>query len=679
LTTTKNHTMKSKFTSIIALCLFSIGLNYYSFSQSAIFQKPLSERLVNYDISAKLDAEKKTVDGKMKLHWKNPSSDTIRELQFHLYLNAFKNTKSTFMRESGGSHRGVSIDESKPENWGYIDVKTMKVDGGEDLTRKIRFIQPNDKNTDDQTVIEVKLEKPVLPYGEIDLEINFLSKLPKIFARTGFSDDYFFVGQWFPKLGVYEPAGQRYAQKGQWNCHQFHLNSEFYANHSVYNVDITLPSKYVVGSCGIQQAEKDNGDGTKTLKIRAEDIVDFAWTASPRFKVAEDQWKHVKIKVYLQPEHFSQADRHINSVKAALAYFEENLGEYPYPHLAIIDPPFRGLGSAGMEYTTLITAGCLWGMPSGIRLTEMVTIHEFGHAYFMGILASNEFEEPWLDEGFNTYFETRIMDYTYGEKTSYLDFHGLNIGDGENARSSYTGMRNPKIAENFRNSWDFPQSSYGALSYYKTATWMNTLDRLVGRETMDEIMKTYYNRWKFKHPCAKDFIAIVNEVVGKNHGSKFGKNMNWFFDEVLYGSNTCDYKLASVSNNKKTADKGLVDENGEKVMMKDSLNKNAIYESSVIIHRLGEICMPVEVLVKFDNGDEILENWDGKARSREFKYDKPEKVVWAKVDPSNKILIDTNLMNNSLSLEPQESTAWKLALKFLLVLQNMIQTFSVLS
>jgi hypothetical protein len=89
--------------------------------------------------------------------------------------------------------------------------------------------------------------------------------------------------------------------------------------------------------------------------------------------------------------------------------------------------------------------------------------------------------------------------------------------------------------------------------------------------------------------------------------------------------------------------------------------------------------MPVEVLVKFDNGDEILENWDGKARSREFKYDKPEKVVWAKVDPSNKILIDTNLMNNSLSLEPQESTAWKLALKFLLVLQNMIQTFSVLS
>jgi hypothetical protein len=271
------------------------------------------------------------------------------------------------------------------------------------------------------------------------------------------------------------------------------------------------------------------------------------------------------------------------------------------------------------------------------------------------------------------------MDYTYGEKTSYLDFQGLNIGDVENARISYTGMRNPKIAGNFRNSWDFPQSSYGALSYYKTATWMNTLDRLVGRETMDEIMKTYYNRWKFKHPCAKDFIAIVNEVVGKNHGSKFGKNMNWFFDEVLYGSNTCDYKLASVSNIKKTADKGLVDENGEKVMMKDSLNKNAIYESSVIIHRLGEICMPVEVLIKFDNGDEILENWDGKARTREFKYDKPEKIVWAKVDPSNKILIDTNLMNNSLSLEPQESTAWKLALKFLLVLQNMIQTFSVLS
>lgn len=648
-------------------------------AQVDIFTKPHSDRLTRYNISVKLNTDKKTIDGKMLLHWKNPSTDPVKELQFHLYLNAFKNTKSTFMQESGGSHRGFSLDESKMEEWGYVDVQSMKIVGGEDLTSKIKFIHPDDNNENDQTVISVILDKLVKPNGEIDLDITFLSKLPKIFARTGYSDDYFFVGQWFPKLGVYEPKGQRYATQGQWNCHQFHANSEFYANFSVYNVDITLPNKYVVGTGGILQSEKDNGDGTKTMHFRAEDIVDFAWTASPRFHIAEGQWKHVKIRVLLQPEHFSQASRHINSAIEALKYFEEHLGEYPYPYLTIIDPPFRGMGSAGMEYTTIITAGCLWGLPSGLRLTEMVTIHEFGHAYFMGILASNEFEEAWIDEGFNSYFETRIMDYAYGVNTSLVDLYGLKIGDGENTRNGYVDMSNPKIAENFRYSWDYPHGGYGSLSYQKTSTWMNTLDNMVGRETMDEIMKTFYKRWGFKHPCAKDFISIVNEVVAKNHGKKFGDNMNWYFDQVLYGSNTCDYKIASIQNTKIYPERGIIDVNGQKEMLKDSVSKKVFYKSKVVIHRIGEVCLPVEVLIRFENGEETRVAWDGKERTFDFKYERPEKIVWAKVDPENKIQIDVNLMNNSMTVEPKSSVAWKYALKFLFVLQSLMQTISILS
>jgi hypothetical protein len=645
-------------------------------AQGDIFPNPLSERLTRYNISVKLNTDKKLIDGNLLLHWKNPSNEPVSELQFHLYLNAFKNTKSTFMQESDGSFRGASFDKTKMEEWGYIDVLSMKVVGGEELTKKIVFIQPDDNNLNDQTVISVMLDKPVLPNGEIDLDIKFVSKLPKVFARTGYSDNFFMAGQWFPKLGVYEPKGQRYATKGQWNCHQFHENSEFYANFSVYNVDITLPKNYVVGSGGLLQSEKDNGDGTKTLVYRAEDIVDFAWTASSRFMVAESQWKHVKIRALLQPEHFSQAYRHINSAKIMLDYMEKHLGEYPYPYVTIVDPPFRGFGAAGMEYTTLFTAGCLWGIPDGLKFTENVTIHEFGHAYFMGILASNEFEEPWLDEGFNTYFETRIMDDAYGEKVSFVDILGFRQGDGESQRDGYVGMRNPKIAENYRNSWDFKHGGYGSLSYMKASTWMNTLDRMVGRETMDEIMKTYYNRWKYKHPCAKDFIVIVNEVVTKNHGNKFGENMNWYFDQVLYGSNVCDYKVASIQNNKVYPEIGITDVNGEKVMLKDSIGKKASYKSKVILLRLGEISLPVDILVKFDNGDEVREIWDGKARSYEFSYVRPEKISWAKVDPDNKILIDINMMNNSMTMDPKTSPAWKYALKFLFTLQNLMLTFS---
>jgi hypothetical protein len=332
-----------------------------------------------------------------------------------------------------------------------------------------------------------------------------------------------------------------------------------------------------------------------------------------------------------------------------------------------------------MEYTTLITAGCFWGVPSGLRFTEMVTIHELGHAYFMGILASNEFEEPWIDEGFNTYFETRIMDHAYGKKTSFADWMGLKIGDSENARSTYVGMRTPKIAENARAAWEFPHGGYGALSYQKTATWMHTLAGLVGQETMDEIMKTFYERWKFRHPCGTDFTAIVNEVVARRHGDRFGESMDWYFDQVLYGSGVCDYKLADIRNEKMEPHRGLEAVNGEKVLLKDAADPGAGYRSRVILHRLGEVCLPVEVAVGFENGEVVTESWDGKTRSFEFRFERPSKVAWAQVDPQGNIPLDVNLMNNSLRLEPRKSAARGLGLKVLFWLQNVMQVFSIFS
>ena len=644
-----------------------------------IFQTPLSSRNASYDMDVKLNTDIKIIDGFETLHWKNLSNYYIKELRFHLYLNAFKNTKSTFMKESGGQLRGINIDEGETNSWGWTDILSMKVQNGEDLTRKIKFIHPDDNNVDDQTVISVSLTKPVKPGETINLDIQFKSKLPKIFARTGFADDFFLVGQWFPKIGVYEYPGIRYATKGQWNCHQFHANSEFYADFGVYNVKITLPQKYIVGAVGIQTGEKRNNDGTKTLTFHAEDVIDFAWTASPIFKIAEATWKHIKIKVLLQPEHFAQAKRHTQSAIYALEYFDKHVGKYPYQNLTIVDPPLRGFGAAGMEYPTFITAGCLWGMPDGIRFTEDVVIHEFGHNYFMGMLASNEFEEAFLDEGFNTYLETRIMDHYYGEKTSFVDFAGYHFGDLESQREGYVGMNNPKIAEDYRPAWDYKDGGYGAITYNKTATWMTTLDRLVGRETMDEIMKTYFKRWSFKHPCAKNFIDIVNEIVKKKYGNKFGDNMNWFFDEVLYGSDICDYKLAYISVNKVRSPLGVYDSTGTKLFYRyHPTNGKNIYHSKVTIYRLGEVIMPVDILVHFNNDKDTLVSWDGKARTFDIKFDRLEKVVWAKVDPEHKLQIDVNFNNNSYSTEPDTRYRKKYFTKFIFWVENLMTSISMI-
>ena len=644
-----------------------LGSSLTGFAQPAkpIFPAPLSPRLANYQIDVKLDPVAKKLDGRETLTWRNPSTDVVRELQFHLYLNAFRNNKSTFMRESGGQLRGDKIDRNAKENpYGYIDVVSMKVKNGESLA--YQFFQPDDRatdrrNRDDHTVIRVPLSKPVGPGETIVLDIAFRAKLPKIFARTGFSHDFFLVGQWFPKIGVYEPAGTRYqpvgsGKTGHWNCHQFHAHSEFYADYGVYDVNITTPKNYWVSAVGLYQSEKMHSNGTKTILYHAEDVVDFAWTASPRFQVVNDTWKRpaggsVSIELAMQPEHLHQAKRYAAAVKAALAYFDKHLGKYPFPNLTIVDPPFDAQGSFGMEYPTFITAGSAWFLPSGVRFSEEVTIHEFGHQYFMQLLATNEFEEAWLDEGLNQYYEGRIMDDIYGPRSSQIDLFGFGMGDLESSRGSYVHQDNPALGASFGNTWQLPEGQYGVLTYSKTATWLRTLEGLVSRPVMDEIMQMYFIRWKFKHPDGQNFIDIVNEIVPKRLGSKYGSDMNWFFAQVLYGDQVVDYELISLKNRK---------QDGQSQCL-------------LTVQRNGDGTMPVEVLVHFDNGREQLLFWDGKSRQHQFTFTQTAKAVWAEVDPKQRIYMDTNLNNNSLTLEPSSAPAAKFAAKFLFWIENWMQ------
>ncbi|GAB3887566.1 M1 family metallopeptidase [Spirosoma agri] len=641
---------------IIGLALCGVALSGFAQTAKPTFAIPLSPRLANYQIDVKLDPATKKIDGQETLTWRNASTDVIRELQFHLYLNAFRNEKSTFMRESGGQLRGDQIDRNAKENpYGSIDIVSMKVRGGEALA--YQFIQPDDpQNKDDHTVIRVPLSKPIGPGETIALDISFRAKLPKIFARTGFSRDFFLVGQWFPKIGVYEPAGTRYAKQGQWNCHQFHAHSEFYADYGVYDVAMTVPKEYWVSATGLYQSEKITPSGLKTVRYHAEDVVDFAWTASPRFQVVNDAWKRpsggdVKIELAMQPEHAHQAQRYLHAAKAALAYFDKHLGKYPFPNLTIVDPPLHASGSFGMEYPTFITAGSAWFLPAGARFPEMVTVHEFGHQYFMQLLASNEFEEAWLDEGFNQYYEGRVMDETYGVRSSQYDLLGFKQGDMETSRDEYVHQDNPAIGSSFGNTWQLPDGQYGVLTYSKTATWLKTLEGLIGRPALDEIMQTYFIRWKFKHPNADSFINIVNEIVAKRLGSKYGPYMNWFFDQVLYGDNVVDYELIALKNR----------------------GRGSQQQAVVTVQRNGDGKMPVDVLVHFDNGKELMLFWDGKARQRQFTLSEKAKVVWAKVDPKQKIYMDTDLNNNSLTLQPSSAPAAKFATKFLFWIENWMQ------
>ena len=217
------------------------------------------------------------------------------------------------------------------------------------------------------------------------------------------------------------------------------------------------------------------------------------------------------------------------------------------------------------------------------------------------------------------------------------------------------------------------------MTYNKSATFLTTLQRLIGNDAMDETMKTYFERWKFKHPCSRDLIAVVNEVVRKHYGDKFGKDMQWYFDQVLYGTDVCDYELSAIINQPVFGKRGLYDSAGTKITPREKYDPAIAqkYECRVLVTRLGEVKMPVDVLVHFKTGEEVREHWAGRDRWKEFKYVGTEKVLWAKVDPDDVLAIDINVNNNSKTTEALSQPIWKYTVKFLYWVQNVLQYSSL--
>ena len=643
---------------------------FYTAGAQVIFKVPESPRTTSYSIDAKLDPGAATVYGTMSAYWVNQSGDIVDNVRLHLYLNAFRNSLSTFYRELGDTPGKEKKDA------GWIDIKSMTGKDGTDLLPMMHFISPDDGNKDDRTVVRIDLPEPARPGDTVFLDIRFESKLPSRIIRTGYNGDFFFVAQWFPKFGVYEPAGTRYAVTGGWNCHQFHSRSEFYADPGVYDVTITLPDKYVVGTCGLLMKESRDSDGYKTLRYLAEDIVDFAWTAWPGYSVFTDQWNDVKINLLIPGERKDQVERQMQAVKFALEYFSEYVGPYPWPYVTIVDPPSIGSGAGGMEYTTLFTSESFTGMPSYLHLPEVTTIHEFGHAYFMGILASNEFEEPWLDEGVNTFWENRIVDHYYGVSSGLLDHPWLKVSDSEATRLRYVRSESRQASTNKPYSWQYPHETYAVMSYFKAAVVFNTLMGIIGEDTMNEIFREYYRKWAFKHPSGQDLINVVNEVNRRMNGDKYGSDLNWFFSQTLFGTGICDYRVSRLINRKPVSTPG--DSLSEDSMVKNMVSvADSIYDSKVQLERTGDVMLPVEVLIHFSDGHEVTEKWDGKSRTKDFSYSGKYKVLWAKIDPEYKITMDVNYINNSMTVEPDRIPERKLTDKLITFIQFLMNFLSI--
>jgi Peptidase family M1 domain len=614
---------------------------------------PLSQRVVHYEIDAKYDARSHSLDASETLTYHNLTGQAQDTFPFHLYLNAFQPSSTWVHEGKREGTRGQNFEKWDPKSYGAEEIKQFEVWGPEndqgDFTSQLQFIHPDDDNKDDKTVVQVHLPKPIPPDGYVQFKIKWHDQFPQTLERTGWDRDGLVAGQWFPKVGVW--------WHGAWNCHQFHAYTEFFADFGVYDVKITVPQNEVVGASGIEVSNVNNPDGTKTLTYHGDDIHDFAWTADPHYKDLYDTFQSsmgpVKIRVMMQPSHWAQAERHARITKETMARFDHWYGPYPYKTLTVVDPE-PGSQSFGMEYPTFITAGTSWFAPKGLLFPELVVEHEFGHQYWYGMVATNEFEDAWMDEGINSYTEVKVLDSIFGPDTSVINQWGVTTGEHEIQRLEYISVAD--LDAMAQNGWQYVNgNSYGGITYGKTAVVLLTLESLIGEDTMRQAMHTYFMRYRFTHPTKEDFLKTIEEVSGKN--------LRWYFDQAVYGTQVLDFEVFKVSTYP-------VEWYKEKLKEKKGETE---YVSNVWIHRKENFVIPIDVEIKFDNGEKVREHWDGQARWVRYAYQKKAKVESVEVDPDHRYFFDRNNFNNSYLTEAKSGAARKLGNYWIFISQFFAQ------
>jgi hypothetical protein len=567
-----------------------------------MFNPPLSDRIANYTMECRLDPETKIVTGREVLVWRNTSDHPVNELRFHLYQNAFSDAKSSLLTEE------PAIPEVLVDHWGYCKMKSMVLPDGTDLVSSLVFIQPDDGNPHDKTVCAVKLPRPIAPGEELTVDIDFETKLPPCVSRSGYEKNFFSVTQWFPKIGVYEEGG--------WNCRQYHSNGEFYSDFGVYDVKITIPEEFTVGATGILVSEEKLSGGLKKLHYYCEDVHDFAWCADTDFVEFVEDYEGTRIRLLCQKDHVDIAHRFIKAVKVTFDYFGTRYGEYPYPQITVIDSKHRTTGE--MEYPTLFQTGNFdtdykiekyqaEPLPDSDKHIESLTIHEFGHNWWMGMIANNETDHVWVDEGINSYATTVAFESGIGKYV--LENHNgeyRTIRDHE--RSYY--LKYPKAATVLQPAWLYrPGWEFYTFTYIKPEMMLLTLHNYFGDEIWGKVMKTFFQRWKFKHPRTQDFYDVVHEITGKD--------FTRFFDEFMTTTHTLDFEVERIEDNK------------------------------VWIKRIGTLRFPVTISVHFEDGAEELCEWNAIRDHILYDFRDRAEIKYVKIDPKNIIEFELDKKNNS--------------------------------
>jgi len=530
------------------LCLFLIASAY---AQTGRFQQA-----VNYEMDVQMDAERNQYEGHQKLIYTNNSPDTLNKVFYHLYYNAFQPGSMMDVRSrtinDPDKRVGDRISKLSPDEIGFLHVQSLKMDGEE-----ITFFENG-------TILEVKLEKPILPNSQAVFEMDFVGQVPLQIRRSGRDGSEgvrYSMSQWYPKMANYDEQG--------WHANPY-IGREFYGIWGYYDVKITIDKEYVIGGTGYLQNPEEIGHGYEeegmevkrpegnllTWHFVAPQVHDFMWGADPKYqhdKILMDNGITVH-HFFIPGEKTSRVWEQLKEyTPKAIEYLSENFGQYPYKQFSVVQG-----GDGGMEYamSTLITG------ERTLQSLVGVMVHELAHSWYHGVLATNESLYAWMDEGFTSYASSLCMNAIFKEKRdvhggSYRGYYSLVKSGQEEPMTTHSDHYNTNYA-------------YGRAAYSKGAVFMAQLGYVIGEEVRDRALLRYFNTWKFKHPNSNDLIRIMEK--------ESGIELDWYREYFVYSTKTIDYGIEAVND---------MDEGTE-----------------IVFRRIGLMPMPIDVVITYKDGSQ---------------------------------------------------------------------------
>ncbi len=531
-----------------SIIILFIVLSSHSFSQQPDFRQT-----VNISITASLNDSNRSLSAHQNIQYINNSPDTLQQIIMHLWANAWKINTTSFAKQliQSRNYDFHFAREHQRGGYRYIDFKT----DGSSLS------WGNWQENED--VMVLYLPKILPPGDTLLITASFELIFPDAqFSRLGHHNGSFYATQWYPKPAVYNSDG--------WHPMPYLHRGEFFSEFGSFNLLLTMPENYIVASTGnlVTESEKmflnniarqtrilgpeipdaatlppASSPKTKTIQFFQENVHDFAWFADKQFKVLIDSVKTGGGKnvtawsffTHDAPQWF-RANRYLIS---AVNYMSNVVGPYPWQHITAVQGIYSG--GANMEYPAI----ALIGKKESDSELERVIVHEAIHNWFYGILASNERMEPWIDEGFTTYYENRYFDEKYPKQkllgplsttllAGYFELDKINFN--QEAYFYYLLKAAQHLDQPAGSaSCDLTEVNYYAMVYFKAAMAIRILEASVGRQRFDTIMKGFYQKWKFRHPATRD--------IRKHFFEHTSDSLNWFFDGYIASSHKTDLAI----------------------------------------------------------------------------------------------------------------------------------------